>query len=137
MGDRVQYEIVIFEWAKKYLDKGICPACMKNPIRKGLRSCSPKCNERVYKYCVVIHDWNVLRYECFERDRHQCVMCPSSDNLQADHIKPVRLNPELEWVLDNLQTLCKECHKLKTKQDIQDITNHKYKVLGMEEHIKK
>lgn len=37
--------------------------------------------------------------------------------LIADHIHPIALGGD-EWDINNIQTLCKECNKLKTKKDI-------------------
>ena len=48
----------------------------------------------------------------FERDDYTCQICRErGGRLQADHIKPYALFPELRWVLDNGRTLCVECHK--------------------------
>jgi len=52
------------------------------------------------------------------RDKHTCVKCRSKKNLQADHIKPFSLFPESRLDINNGQTLCKDCHKIKTKEDI-------------------
>ena len=41
-------------------------------------------------------------------------------NLIADHIKPIALGGD-EWDLENIQTLCYKCNKIKTAQDIKDI----------------
>ncbi len=46
-----------------------------------------------------------------ERDNHKCVLCGSIENLQADHIKPFALFPELRLDLSNGRTLCAPCHK--------------------------
>ena len=47
-----------------------------------------------------------------------CEKCKLAGKLIAgedvDHIKPVRLCPELSFNPDNLQTLCGSCHKSKT-----------------------
>ncbi len=41
--------------------------------------------------------------------------------LDADHIIPVSLGGD-EWSFDNIQTLCKQCHKNKTKKDMKKIS---------------
>jgi hypothetical protein len=56
------------------------------------------------------HDsWWELRKQVFARDGNQCLCCESKIKLEADHIVPVCEGglPEL----DNLQTLCKKCHR--------------------------
>jgi 5-methylcytosine-specific restriction endonuclease McrA len=39
------------------------------------------------------------------------------DTLIADHILAIALNGE-EWDINNLQTLCVECNKIKTAEDM-------------------
>jgi 5-methylcytosine-specific restriction endonuclease McrA len=41
-------------------------------------------------------------------------------NLIVDHIKPIALGGD-EWDINNLQTLCSSCNKLKTARDIKFI----------------
>jgi 5-methylcytosine-specific restriction endonuclease McrA len=44
-----------------------------------------------------------------------CLVCGSTDNLQADHIKPLELcEPGERYSLDNGQALCRHCHAQKT-----------------------
>ena len=56
----------------------------------------------------------------FKRDNWACVNCGENKKklLQADHIKMVSTDPWLRYDLDNGQTLCKLCHKEKTKHDL-------------------
>ena len=55
-----------------------------------------------------------LRFQVLERDNFKCCMCgrsPASTPglaLQVDHIKPYSKGGET--VIDNLQTLCKDCN---------------------------
>lgn len=46
--------------------------------------------------------------------------------LIGDHIHPIALGGD-EWNLDNIQTLCKECNKKKTKKDIGKIAQLRIK----------
>ena len=60
-----------------------------------------------------------LKQMALERDNHQCCACDSrvvSENAQLDHIKPVHQFASFEQAntLDNVQTLCINCHKKKT-----------------------
>lgn len=49
----------------------------------------------------------------FERDNYICQICfKKGGNLNADHIKPFALFPELRLELSNGRTLCVQCHKL-------------------------
>lgn len=46
----------------------------------------------------------------FYRDGKKCIWCSSKKNIEADHIKPQSLYPELRFDLDNGRTLCHDCH---------------------------
>ena len=53
----------------------------------------------------------------FERDRYTCLNCGAKNGngeaiyLEADHIKPFALFPELRMDVSNGRTLCRECHR--------------------------
>lgn len=66
--------------------------------------------------------WKRVREEALRRDHYLCVLCladydrvtPARD---VDHIVPIEVAPELRLDLDNLQSLCRTCHRLKTERD--------------------
>lgn len=62
--------------------------------------------------------WKSLRFLAKRRDGFRCVECGAVDHLEVDHIKPVRGWPELAFDLDNLQTLCRQCHSRKTRIEV-------------------
>ena len=79
---------------------------------------------------------NSFRYEewrkaVFERDLYTCQNCDEiGGKLNADHIKPFALYPELRFDVKNGRTLCEKCHKDKTIQDWKKYSfygNKKYK----------
>ncbi|MEE3951650.1 HNH endonuclease [Peribacillus frigoritolerans] len=70
--------------------------------------------------------WDKLRLRALERDNHECQQCKREGRVQGDSVKVegerkgVELNvhhkyeieqyPKLALVLDNLETLCLNCH---------------------------
>ncbi len=63
--------------------------------------------------------WNTVKRMAKERDDYTCRLCGLRDPeiMQADHIKPQIIFPELRHNLDNVQTLCPNCHARKTIQE--------------------
>lgn len=64
--------------------------------------------------------WNRLRQAVFRRDNHLCQPCDKSGRVRAavdvDHI--VALDNGGTDAIDNLQSICASCHKLKTLADL-------------------
>lgn len=57
-------------------------------------------------------EYKLWRTAVFERDKYTCVWCDQVGlRLNADHIKPFALFPELRFAIDNGRTLCEDCHK--------------------------
>lgn len=59
------------------------------------------------------HEYKLWREAVFKRDSHTCIWCGDNrgGNLNADHIKPFNLFPELRFAIDNGRTLCADCHR--------------------------
>jgi hypothetical protein len=66
-------------------------------------------NERI-RHSLEYKKWRIA---VFERDNYSCTHCgdDKGGNLNADHIKPFSLFPELRLDVNNGRTLCGECHK--------------------------
>lgn len=62
--------------------------------------------------------WLKLREKVLERDNYECVWCKSEGKvitrtravLEVDHIKELEHYPQYALDIDNLRTLCKDCH---------------------------
>ena len=63
------------------------------------------------------YKWQVLR-AWWLRHNPLCVMCQKKNKVteatEVDHVIPHKGNRALFWDRDNLQSLCKECHSIKT-----------------------
>lgn len=51
-----------------------------------------------------------VRKLVMERDGHCCTMCDRDDILHVHHIVPLRVDVKLAYDMDNLITLCPQCH---------------------------
>lgn len=71
-------------------------------------------------------EYRVWRKAVFERDRYTCLVCGKvGGRINADHIKPFSLYPELRFTVSNGATLCVCCHYIKTKRDLVEIRRRK------------
>lgn len=61
------------------------------------------------------------REAVFARDNWTCLFCNErGGKLNADHIKPFSLFPNLRFAIDNGRTLCVPCHREVTRQQQKD-----------------
>jgi len=68
-----------------------------------------KTERQLFMETIEYKNW---RKAVFERDDYTCVECHQrGDKLNADHIKPYLLYPELRLDVNNGRTLCVPCHK--------------------------
>lgn len=57
-------------------------------------------------------EYKEWRAAVFKRDDHTCQICGKrGGKLEADHIKPFAIFPELRFDVDNGRTLCEDCHR--------------------------
>jgi len=57
------------------------------------------------------NDASPYRRMVFKRDNFKCQLCGCTGKINAHHIKPISLFPELACDITNIITLCVECHK--------------------------
>lgn len=148
MQTRQVNQIIISEEAQTRLRLKQCPSCGKPKEewtrRRDWTCCSSECTNK-YTGEMVIFGWQHLRLKAQVRDGHKCVKCGSkgeevvvtnqlgnkeTKSLQGDHIIPIALGGE-EFNLDNIQTLCFLCHKIKTREDMKAIVNRR----KLEKHL--
>ena len=59
-------------------------------------------------------DWNQLRMKAYLRDNRECQHCKAEGKVvkgqNVHHIQPIDLRPDLALNIDNLITLCIDCH---------------------------
>ena len=95
--------------------------------RTDWRCCSVKCTKKLYDKTTY---WQDLRIKIFKRDGWKCVKCDKIDKEKsgfffvADHIIPISIGGD-EWDIDNIQTLCIRCNKIKTARDHKDIAKQR------------
>lgn len=58
------------------------------------------------------------REKILEKFGNKCIKCGATDNLEIDHIKPIKTHPELACDINNLQVLCRKCHREKSNKEI-------------------
>ncbi len=120
----------VTRWIEERKDKEgnllcLVPTCDNRRHKyKTSSRCRNYCKEHNYGDMQSFTSWNMLRAKILERDDYTCLKCRhdniESYNLIADHIIPIALGGD-EWDMANIQTLCLECNKIKTKQDHKDI----------------
>jgi 5-methylcytosine-specific restriction endonuclease McrA len=94
---------------------GICACGCGNQLKNRQKKwSSEKCRTQAYyDFAITKGDNKVIRQLIFERDHGYCQGCGVLDeDWQADHILPVHKGGGA-CNLENLQTLCLDCHKAK------------------------
>jgi len=142
MSKRQAYYRELSDIAKQRLKENRCPNCGKHKDewirRKDWTCCSIECTENYYKEHDKSYSWQDFRIKIFYRDNSTCKICnkrfvkkgiilpevPNESQLIADHIIPIELNGEM-WDINNIQTLCIDCNKIKTKEDMGHIAVHR------------
>lgn len=106
--------------AQEKIKNKICPACNK-PNKRNAICCSRECSIRFFDEEFAVKDWKELRMKAIKRDDYTCRKCGKRDRntsaLVGDHIVPIAIGGE-EFDIDNVQTLCIDCDKKKTKIDM-------------------
>lgn len=108
--------------------RGICPICETPreqwPRKHHGRCCTPECNREYYRRTGTW--WEIVRFEVAEAAGYRCATC-GRDCRQVvfgkwytgavDHIVPIALGGD-EFDRANLQLLCEDCNRTKTRNDM-------------------
>jgi 5-methylcytosine-specific restriction endonuclease McrA len=120
----------------------MCIICGKL-LEKGRRKyCSDKCFKGWFSQFEPPFRWSELRRKARRRDKWTCRHCGRTKKelnllffrtplnrkakLVVDHIVPIALGGN-EFDIDNLQTLCIDCNREKTKGDLRRIAEFRKK----------
>lgn len=80
-----------------------------------------------YEEYLKTEQFNKIRQEVFSRDNHKCVICGSTENLQAHHLTYINVYQE---DTQDLITLCRQCHSIyhaieKKREAVEEIYKRK------------
>ncbi|WP_407304016.1 HNH endonuclease [Acinetobacter sp.] len=108
------------------VSEGTCRWCNEKigPTRTGRASKAHWHKECYEEYELLFHA-STTRQAVWKRDHGKCRSCgkqcdrKGANGWDMDHITPlIEANGEMKyWTLENLQTLCKPCHKAKTSAE--------------------
>ena len=91
-----------------------CANCGKKLGGSRVYYCSDNCMLEFYNSHPTSISWNDVRKRALERDQNTCVKCGKAAE-EVDHVKEIwEGGPEFD--LDNLQSLCHDCHVAKTNE---------------------
>lgn len=107
----------ISDTADKFDESGnkICRNCYNLVSLTRRHYCSKECMDEFNRN----NSWYWIRKDVLRRDSYRCSICKKRFRkklLDVDHIIPLHLGGRL-FQKANLRTLCKECHKVKTRLD--------------------
>lgn len=143
MHDRVIYKNIISPIAEKRIQNKQCPSCGTPKSKWNRRTdwtcCSTDCTKKFWSEHDKSVSWLGQRLKALRRDNFTCLRCGTrhayhskhynydfaeDGKLEGDHIIPVCIGGDC-FDLDNIQTLCIDCHKIKTKEDMKLIAKYR------------
>ena len=112
-------------------EKGICRWCGKKIIENGIHKTRKTWHQDCATDYMIIYHSTEARKHIWKRDKGKCNSCGKQCTRRGwdlDHVKPLMEQKglkehQLDWSyyeLNNMQTLCRPCHKKKTKQDMKN-----------------
>jgi 5-methylcytosine-specific restriction protein A len=68
------------------------------------------------------HDWQRVRLQALKRDRHLCTDCADNGRVtpakDVHHLANIAEHPGLRLAIQNLKSLCRECHSAYTRRGL-------------------
>ena len=112
-------------------EKGICRWCGKKIIENKVHNKRKTWHQDCATDYMIIYHSTEARKHIWKRDKGKCNDCGEQCTRRGwdlDHVKPLMEQKgikgnKLDWTyyeLNNMQTLCRPCHKKKTKKDIKN-----------------
>ena len=112
-------------------EKGICRWCGKKIIENKKHNTRKTWHQDCATEYMIIYHSGEARKHIWKRDKGKCNNCGEQCTRRGwdlDHVKPLMEQKgikgnKLDWSyykLQNMQTLCKPCHKIKTKKDMKN-----------------
>ena len=112
-------------------EKGICRWCGKKIIEKETHKTRKTWHQDCATDYMIIYHSTEARKHIWKRDKGKCNDCGEQCTRRGwdlDHVKPLMEQKgikgnKLDWTyyeLNNMQTLCRPCHKKKTKKDMKN-----------------
>ena len=101
----------------------LCRNCENITNIKRRHYCSKECMDEFNRN----NSWFFVRKDVLRRDRYTCKICKQRLRkrfLDVDHIIPIQMGGQL-FDKENLRTLCKDCHKSKSKLDSEALSEIK------------
>ena len=98
-----------------HLGNKLCRNCDNVVSTNRRHYCSKECMDVFNRE----NSWFHVRKDVLRRDRYTCSICRKrlrKAQLDVDHIIPIRMGGKY-FEKENLRTLCKECHKAKSRLD--------------------
>ena len=97
-----------------------CPKCKK--VSNKTYDSTMRAKDRAKIYNSI--QWKDIRIKALVRDEMMCVICRrngvDTQAKEVDHIIELQDRQDLAYKLDNLQSLCKTCHSIKTAKEKKD-----------------
>lgn len=100
----------------------------KLALRKGHKEMSLESRKRMSRGIGEVNhrwsggNWRYWKNQALSRDNYTCQICGFTEReiMEVDHIIPKSKRPDLKLDVNNLMTLCPNCHRRKTNRELKN-----------------